>query len=149
MTSAQQSKALRGQSIRVGPSQIGNGQLVMLHPLNYKKVLNAKGGINLELTPGELMATASHHGLLPSPDKLGLSGSGFFGDVWEGLKTGGRWLKDSGVGSVLADALVPLAAPYVGPGVAMGARQLLKQTTGVGLRARKRSCKTAGNGLYL
>jgi hypothetical protein len=137
VTPAQQKKALKGQKIRMTKDNIGQGQLVMLHPLNYKKVMNAKGGINLELSPGELIATASHHNL---------AGSGFFGDVWEGLKSAGRWLKDSGVGSVLADVAQEVATPFVGHEIARTARGALKSFTGVGIKGGK-GCK--GRGLYL
>lgn len=136
ITGAQQKKALKGQKIRVNKANIGQGQIVMLHPLNYKKTMNAKGGINLELSPGELIATASHHNL---------AGSGFFGDVWEGLKSAGRWLKSSGVGSVLADVAQEVATPFVGHEIASTARGALKSLTGVGIKTK---CK-GGNGLYL
>lgn len=143
----QQRKALRGAKIRVAPSCIGNGQVVMMHPLNVKKVANAKGGINLELSPGEIIATASHHGMVPMLP-TGISGSGLFDSIWSGLKTAGKWLKDSGVGSVLADVGQTLAEPLVGPELASAGRQLLKTTTGVGLKARaKKGLK--GKGLYL
>lgn len=141
----QQKKALRGAKIRLTPSSIGQGQLVFLHPLNYKKVVNAKGGINLELSPGEIMHTASHHGLV-GPISGDLSGSGIFDTIWEGLKSAGKWLKDSGVGSVLADVAQTVATPFVGPEVASAGRQLLKSSTGVGLKSKK---KMSGKGLYL
>ena len=53
LTKAQQKKALRGLKIRLKQSQIGKGQLVMLHPVNFKKVSNAKGGV--DLTVGSLI----------------------------------------------------------------------------------------------
>jgi len=128
----QQAKALKGQKIRLTPDCIGTGQLVMVHPVNYKKIINAKGGLNLELSPGEIMASAHHHGL---------AGSGFFDSIWSGLKTAGKWLKDSGVGSALADVGQQLATPFVGPEIASAGRSLLKSTTGVGLGPALKAAK--------
>ena len=143
VTPAQQKKALKGQKIRMSRDNIGQGQLVMLHPLNYKKVMNAKGGINLELSPGELIATANHHNL---------AGAGFFGDVWEGLKSAGKWLKDSGIASILADTAQAAATPFVGEQVAKTARGALKSLTGVGIKGGKGKglfLGKSGGGLYL
>ena len=141
----QQKQALRGSKIRIAPNCIGTGTLVMLHPLNYKKVVNAKGGINLELSPGEIMATAQHHGMMPKLNPEDMSGGSILDSIWAGLKSVGAWLKSSGVGSALADAAQTAATPFVGPVVANGARQLLKATTGVGIKGRK----IKGAGLYL
>lgn len=146
ITKEQQKKALKGAKIRIPQSCLGTGQIVMLHPLNYKKVVNAKGGINLELSPGEIMQTAAHHGMMPKPSP-DMEGSGIFDSIWSGLKSAGKWLKDSGVGSALADVGQTLAAPLVGEETAKAGRQLLRATTGVGLK--KRGKKTNGSGLYL
>lgn len=144
----QQKKALRGAKIRLSPDAIGQGQLVFLHPLNYKKIANAKGGVNIELSPGELMHTAVNHGLIP-PMSGELSGSGIFDSIWSGLKTAGKWLKDSGVGSALADVAQTVATPFVGPEVASAGRQILRSTTGVGLKKKGRKPRVMGSGLYL
>lgn len=147
LSPAQQKKALRGLKIRLKQSQIGRGQLVMLHPVNANRVLKAKRGVDLDLSPGEIMMTASYHGLIP---KMGgeMSGTGIFDSIWSGLKTAGKWLKDSGVGSVLADAAQAAATPFVGAQAADIGRSILKQTTGVGIRPRvKRTAR--GSGLYI
>ena len=144
VTPKQQKAALRGAKMRLTPSCIGSGQLVMLHPLNYKKVINAKGGINLELSPGEIMATAAHHGMVPKISGE-LSGEGIFDSIWSGLKSVGSWLKSSGVGSALADAAMPAVAGVLGPAGAVAARSVLKSTTGVGLKTKG----PKGKGLYL
>ncbi|KAG9398139.1 hypothetical protein AC1031_014938 [Aphanomyces cochlioides] len=126
----QQKKALRGAKIRLTPSSIGQ--------------VNAKGGINLELSPGEIMHTAAQNGMVgPVSD---MSGSGIFDSIWDGLKSAGKWLKDSGVGSALADVAQTVATPFVGPEIANTGRQILKSATGVGLKAKK---KMKGSGLYL
>lgn len=137
ITPKQQKTAINGGSIRLPPSSIGEGQIVMLHPANYKKLVNAKGGVNLTLSPGEIMATASHNGL---------AGSGFFDDVWSGIKSAGKWLKDSGVGSALADVAQTVATPFVGEKGAKIGRDVFKGLTGVGVKGKKRNL---GSGLYL
>lgn len=148
----QQKKALKGAKIRLTQNCIGNGQIVMLHPLNYKKVVNSKGGINLELSPGEIMASASHHNMVPKIDNVGdMGGSGLFDSIWSGIKKVGSWLKDSGVGTALADVAQTVAEPFVGADVASAGRQLLKSTTGVGIRGKKttKKGKMSASGLYL
>lgn len=139
----QQKKALKGQKIRITQDMIGKGQLVFLHPVNYKKIINAKNGVMIELSPGEIMKSASYHGLVTLPSNL--SGSGFFDSVWEGIKSAGRWLKDSGVGTAIADALEPVAASVIGPTGARLARNVVKGVAGVGIK--KKTPK--GSGLYL
>jgi hypothetical protein len=114
----------------------------MLHPLNVKKVANAKGGVNLVLSPGEMMASAHYHKMIPND--MEMSGNGIFGDIWEGLKKAGKFLKDTGVASKLADALQAPLAGVVGPQLAAVARQGVKQIGGFGIKRGKK-----GNGLYL
>ena len=147
ITPKQQKMAIRGAKIRMTPACIGTGQLVMLHPLNYKKVINAKGGINLELSPGEIMATASHHGMLP--DGGPLSGSGFFGDVWNGIKSAGKWLKDTGIASAALDVGQKLLEPVLGPQIASVGRDVVRDITGAGMQIKKRGRPSKATGLYL
>jgi hypothetical protein len=149
ITPFQQRQALKGARIKLTPDAIGSGEIVMLHPLNAKKVATRKGGVMLELSPGEIMNTAAANDLMP-PIPEGLNGSGIFDSIWEGLKSAGKWLKSSGVGSVLADAAIPAVAGVLGPAGAATARQILKTTTGVGLKKRGVMKGVAkGSGLYL
>lgn len=120
--------ALKGKRIKVRPSQINTGnQYISLHPANAKKVENAflkKKGFLLTLSHGELAETAQR-----------MSGSGFWGNVWNALKKGWNVLKDSGVLTAAADAAVaPLATLTGQPALVAGARKLLKSTTGVGVQ---------------
>lgn len=144
LTALQQKKAIAGHAIRMTKNNCQNGQLVMLHPMNYKKVMNSKGGINLVLSQGEMTATASHHGLIKDIGEP--SGEGIFSDIWSVVKKGGKFLKDSGALSAIANALVPVLSTYTSPPVALAARAVLKNTTGIGLKSKK---KTIGTGLYL
>ena len=147
LTPAQQRKALRGAAIRLKASDIGTGYIVMVHPLNYKKIVNAKQGVMLDLSPGEVIATASYHGLVP-PLAAGVEGSGIFDSVWNGIKKVGSFLKDTGIASTLADAAADAATPFIGETGAKLARNVVKGVTGVGLKS-KRSKKITGSGLYL
>jgi hypothetical protein len=140
ITPAQQKKAIQGSGIRLTSDQIDNGQLVMLHPMNYKKVVNAKGGVQLVLSPGEIMHTAAYHGILP-PVEEGMSGSGFFDSVWNGLKSAGKFLKDTGIGTALADVAQGVLSPVLGENVTKGLREGLRGATGVGLGPALKAAK--------
>jgi len=143
LSPVQQKKALKGGSIIIKKENIGKGSKVFLHKENMKKIKKCKGaGVTISFSPGEIIKTASHHGLLKVPENL--TGSGFFDDVLSGLKTAGKWLVDSGVASNLADALVPVASSVIGPTGATLARKVLKGVTGVGIKKNKK-----GAGLYL
>lgn len=130
LTKDQQKRMLRGLAVKISAGQLGTGQIVMLHPVNHAKVAKAKSGVVLTLSPGEILATASYHEMLP--EDLELSGSGFFQDAWNGIKKVGSFLRDSGIASTLADAAATAAVPFVGPQVSSIGRQIVKNVAGVG-----------------
>lgn len=121
-------KVRKGHKVRLAHHQIGKGpHTLFLHPVQHHKVslAHAKGkGVDLIVSDGELGHTIDS----------GAEGTGFFGDLWDGVKKAGTWLKDSGVASAVADALQPVAATVIGPKGAELARKVLKGTTGVGLK---------------
>jgi hypothetical protein len=125
LTKAQQKKLLKGFSVRVTKSQIGNGPNVWLHPLNIKKLNSCKSGCNLTMTQGEIMHTANNHGL---------AGAGVLSDIWSGIKKVGKFAIDSGLATPLADIAKNVATPFVGENIANAGRELLRSTTGVGLK---------------
>lgn len=151
LSSIQQKKLLKGLKVKIPKADIGRGALIMLHPANFKKIMSAKGAVMIELSPGEIIATASHHGLVPKqPD--GMDGGSIWSSIWDGLKKVGSFVKDSGIGSILADTAATAATPFVGPAVAAAGRQLLRNQTGVGLKASKAKAGKPGlkgKGLYL
>jgi hypothetical protein len=151
LTQAQQKKAIRGAPIRLNKDAILNGaQIVMLHPLNAKKITKSANGINITFSPGEILATASHHGMVPKMDMSNVEGSGFFDTIWSGIKGVGKFLKDSGIGTALADVAQPLVAGVAGENVAKGLREGLRAATGVGIKPKiGRKPKMQGQGLYL
>jgi hypothetical protein len=146
ITEAQAKKALAGKPIRIAPSQIGQGtQFVSFHPANAKIIERAamKGsGCNIHMSCGELADTAHN-----------MNGAGFWGSLWKGIRKGFNWLKDSGTLSAAADAAVAPLAAYTGqPGIVAGARKLLKDTTGVGIKKMTKTQRREvlkGRGLYL
>ncbi len=147
---AQQKKALKGQKVKITSDMLDKGELVYLHPVNFKKITNAKGNVMIEFSPGEIMHTAMKHGVVKMPANAGeLDGAGFLDSVWSGLKQVGTWLKDSGVGTALADAGQELIAPIIGDKGAKLARNVVKGVTGVGLKKNKKKLPAMGSGLYL
>jgi len=145
ITEKQVMQALKGKQIRIAPTQINTGDtFVSLHPLNAKKVETAflkKRGTTIYLSQGELFETASN-----------MEGSGFWSSVLKAVK--GAWgaLKKSGILTAAADAAVaPLAAATGQPALVTAGRQLLKQTTGVGVRMSKtdKYALLKGSGIYL
>lgn len=152
LTPEQQRKMLRGLAVKVSKEQLGIGPIVMLHSANYAKVAKAKGGILLELSPGEVLATGSYNNVFD--DSMVLQGSGFFGDAWEGIKKVGRFLKDSGVASAVLDVAEKVGSNVVGPEIASAARGLARGITGVGaMPAQKKPSKVRrtlkASGLYI
>lgn len=127
LSHTQAKKVLGGKSIRLRADQLGTGDEHMFHPENYKRLVRAKKsnrGLTLAMAHGEVAAT--YHS--------GITGSGFWGDVWGGIKKGARFLKDSGILSKLLDAGVPAAAAALGaPQAGLVVRGGIKQLTGVGV----------------
>lgn len=114
----------------------GNRTLIM-HPGNAARVkraqLSGKGVQGIMLSGPEIVADMEYHKMRGA----GLSG----GSLWDSIKSGvskvGQWLKDSGIGSVLADTVQDLATPIVGDTIARGARGALREVTGVGFKSRR------------
>ena len=145
ITEAQARKALAGKPVRLTANQIGKGHAVSLHPANAKIVERAalKGsGCNIHLSHGELADTCQQ-----------MDGSGFWGDLWGGIKKVWKVLKDTGAASKLVDmgsTALSGFAPEFAPAISAG-RNLLRSTTGVGIRRTKaqRQELLRGKGLYL
>jgi len=145
LSANQLNKVRLGKPIRLSAAQIGTGSDAWLHPVQHALVSKAhrKGrGCTLHLSPAEVLATQEQ-------------GSGLFGSIWKGLKTGYKFIKNNWeelkpLASKLADAAVPAAVSYgVDPRTAMSARQLLKETTGVGLKTKPGKRKPAGKSFLL
>ena len=129
-------RALTGKQVRLTKNELIGDRVMIVHKLNEKAIKKAqkKGtGLTTSFSEGEAMADIEHY------KRMGGSLSG--GSVWSWIKNAasdvGKWLKDSGVATVLADAAVPFASTVVGPVGATAARKLLKDTTGVGMSKSK------------
>jgi hypothetical protein len=152
ITPKQQKALIAGKSTRVNKNILNGAQIVMMHKLNVDKITrNKTGTFNLTLSPGEIMATAAHHNVIPKPDNPGeLSGAGLFDSIWSGIKKVGSFLKDTGIASTLADVAQGAIEPMVGTNISKGLREGLRGATGVGIKSRKsRKSKIMGSGLYL
>lgn len=164
ITRQQLAKALAGKPVRFSASQLGSGDSYLsLHPANVKLVERSamKGsGCVLDLSEGELMATAED-----------MNGSGIFGDIWKGLKSGYKWVKKNVVDSDFYQKNVrPLAREAVELGknaakaylnnpaanklIDAASDKLSQETGAFGLKGKKRTkaqrkALLAGKGLYL
>lgn len=156
-------KLVAGAMVRLSPAALeGKEHTLLAHPLTAKMIKRAKAkktGVKLSLAPGELLATKNSE----------LSGTGWLDNVWSGIKSVGSWLKDSGVGSALADAGQQALTPLIGETGANLARKVVRGVAGVGvspvkvakgseearakmakLRSmRGKKSKPVGEGLYL
>lgn len=148
ITESQLKAAIEGKRIKISPSQFtSNGKEIALHPLQAVKVVKAmtsKKPVFIHLSDGELAETYRN---------MIMKGGSFFGNVWKGLKSVFKVLKDSGAASTLADmAVAPIAAYTGNPALVGAARAGLKQLTGVGIKRvsmkQKREMLRA-SGLYL
>lgn len=75
------------------------------------------------------------HGAVLRTHQSGLSGAGFWGDLWSGAKKVLGFAKDSGILSKLADVAVPAVATAFGaPQFSGAARGGLRALTGVGMQ---------------
>lgn len=123
---AQAVKVLHGKPIRLSHSQLNKGHAHYFHPENYKKLVKA-------YESGKGCTLHMSHGAVLRTHQSGLSGSGFWGNIWKGIKKGASsawtFLKNnwkpitSGVLDIGA-SIVPEAAPI---------RGLVKEVSGVGM----------------
>jgi hypothetical protein len=127
LSHAQALKVLHGKPVRLRADQLGKGHAHYLHPENPKKLVKAYEAnkeLTLHMAHGEVLRTYQSN----------LSGSGFWGNLWRGVKKGFKFAKDSGILSAIANTAVPALATAVGqPELAIPARAGLKALTGVGM----------------
>jgi len=140
LTHAQGHKVLHDKPVRLSHEQLGRGHTHYFHPETYKKLIkayNAGKGHTLHMTHGEVLRT----------HQTGLSGSGFWGNLWSGVKAAakgiGGFLKDnwkpilSGTLDGIATAAGPEAAPL---------RGLVKSVSGVGMTPSRCIRRMAASG---
>lgn len=149
LTEAQLKSLINGKRIVVKKDQYKNtGKIFYLHPAqatNIQRNMARDANSYLYMTDGELAETYR---------QMLLSGGSFFGNLWKGLKSVFKTLKDTGALSALADqAVAPLSAMTGQPAIVGAVRKGLKETTGVGIKSRmtkaKRMEELRARGLYL
>ncbi|POM59715.1 hypothetical protein PHPALM_31510 [Phytophthora palmivora] len=125
LSHAQAVKVLHGKPVRLSHSQLNKGHSHYFHPENYKKLVKAYEagkGTTLHMTHGEVLRT----------HQSGLSGSGFWGNLWNGIKKGAAWnfLKTNWkpITSRLLDGIATAAGPEATP-----LHGLVKDASGVGM----------------
>lgn len=119
-------KVLHGQPVRLTHDQLHTGHAHYFGFENFKKLVKAYEtgkGVMLHMTHGEVLRT----------HQSGLDGSGFWGNLWKGIKSAAK-----GIGGFLKDNWKPLtsglldgvvaAAPEAAP-----LRGLVKSVSGVGM----------------
>jgi len=110
-TDAQIKKAIAGKPIRLAANQVGKGtKVVFLHPVQHRVVSKAGmagRGCTIELSPAEILTTVESD----------MEGTGFFGDLWKGLKSGYSWVKKNVIYTPLyQQAVKPLVRQAVNTG---------------------------------
>lgn len=159
ITREQLQKAIKGKPVSFKKEQIGSGtSYLSLHPANVKIVEKSvmKGtGCVLHLAPGELLATHED-----------MNGEGIFGDIWKGLKSGYKWVKNNIVDTPLYQQTIkPLVrkavdlganalsgfAPELSPAIQMAKNEIGNRTGAFGIRKTKTQKKAMlqARGLYL
>ncbi|GMF25793.1 unnamed protein product [Phytophthora lilii] len=127
LSHAQAVKVLHGKPVRLSHSQLNKGHAHYFHPEKYKKLVKAYEsgkGTTLHMSHGEVLRT----------HQSGLSGSGFWGSLWNGIKSTaigiGGFLKDNWkpITSGLLDGIATAAGPEAAP-----LRGLVKEVSGVGM----------------
>ena len=163
LTDAQVKKALKGKSFRLSKEQIGFGnKIVLLHPAQHRLVSSAKQsgkGCMLHLSPGEIVST----------QESTIEGSGLFGHIWEGLKSGYNWVKENVVNTpiyqsvvkpIVKGAIDTASAPFIAAdptGLLGKAKDAISKETGAfGLKSqtskkkrRNTICNTSGSSFKL
>lgn len=129
LTEAQLKKLIDGKRIVVDKSQYKNtGKIFYLHPAqaqNIQRNMSRNSNSYLYMTDGELAETYR---------QMLLSGGSFFSNLWKGLKSVFKTLKDTGALTALADqAVAPLSAFTGQPAIVGAVRKGLKDVTGVGM----------------
>lgn len=129
---AQAMKVLHGKPVRLIHSQLNKGHAHYVGVETYKKLVKAYEsgkGTTLHMTHGEVLRT----------HQSGLSGSGFWGSLWNGIKSAakgiGGFFKDNWkpITSGLLDGIANAAGPEATP-----LRGLVKSVSGVGMAPMSR-----------
>lgn len=112
-TDAQIKAAIAGKPIRFKANQINSGsKVVLLHPANhanYKKAAMKGKGLTITISPAEVLSTVESD----------MDGTGFFGNLWKGLKSGYNWVKKNIIDSdIYQSTIKPIVRQGINAAVA-------------------------------
>lgn len=132
-------RAAKTKKLSLTAAELKGDKTLLMHPSNAKRVkaAQAKGaGVQgLELTEPEIMADIEYH------SKMGAGMSG--GSLWDFIKKGAQYVKDSGIGTILADTAQQLATPFLGETGSRVARDVVRSVTGVGIKEKMAKVRAA------
>lgn len=135
-------RAAKTKKLSLTSAELKGDKTLLMHPGNAKRVeaAQAKGaGVQgLELTEPEIMADIKYHSNMGA----GMDG----GSLWDFIKKGAQYVKDSGIGTILADSAQQLATPFLGETGSRIARDVVRSVTGVGIKERMAKVRAARKG---
>mgnify|MGYP003657668172 CR=1 FL=1 len=121
LNAKQQKALLNGKAIKLLCSQVNNGPIVLLYKSNYNKIMKMKDLCNLSLSKGEILASAERNGILKN------MGGNIFTDIWDGLKSVGKFIENNA--TPILDAVSLAATPFFPIGSTV-AREGIRALTG-------------------
>lgn len=135
-------RAAKTKKLSLTAAELKGDKTLLMHPGNYARIKKAqiagRGVQGLELTEPEMMADIKYHSNMGA----GLEG----GSLWDFIKKGAQYVKDSGIGTILADTAQQLAQPFLGETGSRVARDVVRSVTGVGLKEKMAKVRLARKG---
>jgi hypothetical protein len=146
-------RAAKTKKLSLTASELKGNKTLLVHPANYSRIKKAQakgaGVQGLEFSEPEMMADIEYH----RTRGAGMEG----GSLWDIIKKGAKFVKDSGIGTILADTAQTLATPILGETGSKIAREAARSVLGVGIKekmakvraARKKSNKPLGGSFLI
>jgi hypothetical protein len=135
-------RAAKTKKLSLTASELKGNKTLLVHPSNYNKIkkaqMSGKGVQGLEFSEPEMMADIEYH------SKMGAGMEG--GSLWDIIKKGAQFVKDSGIGTILADSAQQLAQPFLGETGSKIAREAARSVLGVGIKERMAKVRAARKG---
>lgn len=137
ISDAKKKKVIKGAAISFSSGELaGNDHSVLMHPMNAKMIKKAqsmgKGVSGVKFSRPEVLTDIEYH----EKGGEGLSGGSIWDSIKNGLSKAWNYVKDSGIGSILADSATAALTPALGPLAPVG-RQLVRNIAGVGLKEKR------------
>lgn len=137
ISDAKKKKVIKGAAISFSSGELaGNEHSVLVHPMNAKMIKKAqamgKGISGIKFSRPEVLTDIEYH----EKGGEGLSGGSIWDSIKNGLSKAWNYVKDSGIGTILADSAATALTPALGPLAPVG-RQLVRNIAGVGLKEKR------------